>query len=101
MSTNSECLFIQIKPDQWFYVLEDYNAPKNAWDWREHATAYGPFPTEAAADEHLCDNHANPGGSSTDELPEGITERDLSKDDVLRKLIEAAPQLTRRNRGHW
>lgn len=92
MSSNSECLFVQVRSDQWFYVLEDYSAPKNSSDWREHATAYGPFPTEDDADEHLRENHSNPGGSSTDVLPDGVTERDLSKDDVLRRLIEDAPR---------
>jgi hypothetical protein len=65
MSTNSECEFIEPTPGQWFYILEDYNAPKNAWDWREHARCYGPFPSYNAADKHLIRNHANPGGSST------------------------------------
>lgn len=95
MSTNSECLIVQVKADQWFYVLEDRSAPKNAWDWREFASAYGPFPTEDAANEHLRKNHANPGGSCTEFLPEGIAELDLSDDEVLRKLIEAAPGNTR------
>lgn len=43
MSTNSNCLFVQTKPNEWFYVLEDRNAPNNTWDWREFATGYGPF----------------------------------------------------------
>jgi hypothetical protein len=64
VSTNSECAFIEIKPRRWFYLLEDYDAPKNAWDWREHSRAYGPFTTIEEAQQHLRDNHANPGGSS-------------------------------------
>ena len=94
MSTNSECLIIQVRPDQWYYILEDYNAPKNAWDWREYATSYGPFVSEEAADEHLADNHANPGGSTTMRLEEGVTELNLEKDSVLKKLIESAPKRT-------
>lgn len=100
MSTNSECLFIQVKSDQWYYVLEDYNAPKNAWDWREYATAYGPFRTEDAANGHLCDNHANPGGSTTQELPEGVAVLDLSKDEVLRRLIDEAQKNMRQIRAY-
>jgi hypothetical protein len=38
------------------------HAPKNSWDWREHARAYGPFPSQDAAVKHLQSNHANPGG---------------------------------------
>lgn len=98
MSTNSECLFIQVKTDQWFYVLEDYNAPNNAWDWREYATAYGPFKTEDEANEHLCDNHANPGGSMTQELPEGVSVFDLSDDATMRRLIDEAPRNMRGTR---
>jgi len=30
-----ECLFVEPKLGQWFYVLEESNAPKDAWDWRE------------------------------------------------------------------
>ena len=37
MSTGLECRFIEAKP----------------LDWREHATAYGPFDTEDEAVEHL------------------------------------------------
>lgn len=62
MSTNSECVFIERKPGQWYYVLEDSHAPKNAWDWMEYASAYGAFPSYEVAWKHLHDNHANPGG---------------------------------------
>jgi hypothetical protein len=69
VSTNSECLFFKWSTG-WFYLLEDYHAPKNAWDWREHAQAWGPFDTRDKAYEHLGRCHANPGGSSTDETPD-------------------------------
>ena len=90
MSTNSECLFVERTAGQWFYILEDYNAPKNAWDWRENASAYGPFPSEEAADEHLRDNHANPGGSSTD--PVGS----YTEDATLKELLDKATPPGRR-----
>lgn len=96
MSTNSECLFVQTKPNEWFYVLEQRSAPKNAWDWREYADAYGPFATEDEASEHLRNNHANPGGSCTEPLPEGVLERNMDDDNVLRDLIAEAPRNTRR-----
>ena len=85
MSTNSECHFIEVKPGQWYYLLEDYNAPKNAWDWREHATCYGPFGTEEEADQHLRDNHANPGGSSSQPYLEGY-----KMDEVMEGLVKNA-----------
>jgi hypothetical protein len=93
MSTNSECAFIERKPGEWFYILEDYHAPKNAWDWREYATAYGPFPTEEAAQQHLFDNHANPGGASITPYQDGYVE-----DDVAKRLFDEAPKHTRRRR---
>lgn len=90
MSTNSNCDIVEESPGRWFYILEDYDAPKNAWDWREYASAYGPFQSDEAAEKHLYDNHANPGGTSTSPLPSGLDKLDLSKDDVLRRLIESA-----------
>ena len=64
MSTNSECEIVEKSPGEWFYILEDDLAPKNAWDWREYATTTGPFPSEEAALDHLFNHHANPGGFS-------------------------------------
>lgn len=90
MSTNNECQFIEIKKGQWYYILERYNAPKNAWDWREHASCYGPFPSLDAAQNHLSNNHANPGSYGISELADGEAEPDLSKDEVLKDLIENA-----------
>lgn len=65
MSTSLNCEFIEPFPGTWYYVLEDHFAPKNAWDWREYATATGPFPTEDEAREDMSNNHPNPGGSMT------------------------------------
>ena len=44
MSTGLECDLIEVEPQQWYYVL-DQGSPRDAWDWREYANAYGPFPT--------------------------------------------------------
>jgi hypothetical protein len=66
VSSNSECLVFRTPPGEggeWFYLLEDSDAPKNSWDWREYATCYGPFSSEAAARDHL-DIHQNPGGTT-------------------------------------
>lgn len=85
MSTGCECLFFQWEPDEWYYLLEDYNAPKNSWDWRGHATCYGPFGSKDAAVAHLDANHANPGGWSTDTSP--------NKDNpVLQRHVQEAKQ---------
>ena len=87
MSTGCECDFVCVAATPhpiWFYVLEDYHAPKNSWDWREYASAYGPFDSEDEAFDHLHANHANPGGSSSDYEPRE------SVDGVLADLIKNA-----------
>jgi hypothetical protein len=91
MSTGLECVFEEIAPHVWYYVLEHWDAPKQCWDWREYATAYGPFRSEDAAHAHLARHHSNPGGYSVNHR-EGH-----ALDAVLTTLIEAAvPPLDRR-----
>lgn len=85
MSTNSECLFQEVEPGKWYYVLENCSAPKNAWDWREYAACYGPFGAFEAANEHLSRCHANPGGYSKQGFEPGY-----QPDKVMQKLIGAA-----------
>jgi len=92
MSTNSECDFFQWNEGEWYYLLEDYNAPKNAWDWREHASCYGPFKSEEAAEKHLSDNHANPGGSCNDTNPN-------KEDKVLIEHVKNAKKPVSRRSG--
>lgn len=65
MSTGLECEFVEPTPGVWYYILEMWDAPKNAWSWLEYADAYGPFTTLPEAEEHLRQHHANPGGSYT------------------------------------
>ena len=89
MSTNSECMFIEIEPSKWYYILENYHAPQNSWDWREHATCTGPFVSFDKADKHLGDNHANPGGFVRCPYVEHCPP-DLENDEVLKNLIENA-----------
>lgn len=83
MSTGLECEFYETK-GEWFYLLQDWDCPRQCWDWREHATAYGPFTSEEKADEHLRANHANPGGSCTTQLG------DQPLDEVLTKAFDEA-----------
>lgn len=88
MSTGCECMVVEEKPGRWFYILEDRGAPDDAWDWRENATAYGPFSGEAAAIKHLHDHHANPGGYSV------VTHDRFRSDEVVERLLREAPQRT-------
>lgn len=67
MSTGLECEFFE-REDGWRYILQNYDCPVGAWDWREFATTYGPFPTLRVAQKHLRDYHANPGGYSVSPL---------------------------------
>ena len=57
MSTGLDCRFEHV-PSGWYYLLESYED-------RDEYDAYGPFPSFAAAEQHLDDNHANPGGYSS------------------------------------
>ncbi|MFJ8158513.1 hypothetical protein [Streptomyces sp. NPDC094468] len=62
MSTGVNCEVIEVEPGKWFYILEETDAPRNSWDWREYASASGPFTSQESAEQHLADHHANPGG---------------------------------------
>lgn len=84
-STGLECEFIEYKPGQWYYFLENWDSPKGAWDWHEYATVYGPFGSEEQAIEHLQNNHANPGGWSSNPYQAG-----REKDPALAKMISEA-----------
>ena len=100
MSTGLSCEFVEPKPGEWYYILEDWSAPKQSWDWREFATAYGPFKSEEEANEHLGDNHANPGGAT-------ITSNDVYREDetylkLFREAAErASKESTRHGSGRW
>ncbi len=85
MSTGFECYFRETAPGEWFYVLQDADCPVGAWDWREHATAYGPFASEELAEAHMDDYQANPGGWWTDHYVEGY-----KPDEVEAKLFASA-----------
>lgn len=90
MSTGYECEIVEVTPGEWFYVLQNWDCPVGAWDWREYATAYGPFKSEEEAIEHLDNNHANPGGYSVQEWEPNMrlsdVEQQLFADARERKL---------------
>jgi hypothetical protein len=67
MSTGADCRFTERKPGVWFYELQRW--PYG--DWPKYDT-FGPFKTEEEAIEHLRDNHANPGGFTTQRYGEGL-----------------------------
>ena len=64
-STGADCSFEEKQPGQWHYRLQQY-----PYGQTEDYDEYGPFPTLDKAQEHLSDNHANPGGSYTRGHPE-------------------------------
>jgi hypothetical protein len=101
MSTGLNCNIVQASQTEWFYVLEERGAPKNAWDWRDFAHAYGPFASQDAAVEHLGNNHGNPGGWWVQPLAGDGTDKPL--DEVYTKLFEAARESakTERSRSTW
>jgi hypothetical protein len=84
MSTNSECHIFEYKPDQWYYLLQDWDCPHGAWDWREYASCFGPFRSQDAAIIHLDANHANPGGWWT------MPHSEFKTDEVYDKAVKEA-----------
>lgn len=100
MSTGLNCTYYEVEPGKWYYVLERWDAPKMAWDWREFADCVGPFETEDAAHEHLHDNHANPGGSATLRYRKDLR-ADAKPDETLAKLVANATAPTTRGARGW
>jgi len=86
VSTGLNCTFEEIEPDVWYYALETGMGPKSAWDWREYADAFGPFPTEEIARDHLHRHHANPGGYCVNRF----VDRKFPISETLKTLIEKA-----------
>jgi hypothetical protein len=58
MSSGLDCRIVEAAPSQWWYELDN--------------AAYGPFPTEERASEHLLDYHQNPGGWSVQPYTAGF-----------------------------
>ena len=59
MSTGADCLIYEKEPNKWFYNLQ-------RWPYGETPDydTYGPFKSQEEAENHISDNHANPGGWS-------------------------------------
>jgi len=64
LSTGLNCRFYLATDGKWYYMLEQYRH-------RDQYDDYGPFSSEAQAEQHLNKNHANPGGWMRD--PSGKT----------------------------
>lgn len=47
-----KCLFIEVKPGTWYYLLAKPLAP-DVHDWRQEADAHGSFSSLADAEGHL------------------------------------------------
>lgn len=94
MSTGLNCEYFEAKQGSWYYVLEHYNAPKNAWDWTENADVVGPFGSMDAADKHLHENNANPGGFGETAWRDGRTKEEQAHWD---KLVARATRPVRRD----
>lgn len=62
MSTGFECEIRELRPGAWYYILQDWDCPVGAWDWREYASVVGPYASAELAIKGLHDNEANPGG---------------------------------------
>lgn len=72
MSTGADCHFTEVEPGRWSYSIQRW--PYGEWDEYDK---HGPFPSFAAAREHLNQNYANPGGWSHRIHPTGhVHERD-------------------------
>jgi hypothetical protein len=61
MQCNLICEFIEPERDTWFYLIQNWTCPANAWDWREDSTCVGPFKTYEEGSRHLKTTHTSYG----------------------------------------
>lgn len=96
MSVQRECMYIETSPGKWYIVVEDCDAPRNAFDWLDNAQAYGPYETfDKAHDGFDMLGEPNPGGFHECPYEEG---QELSEN--LQALIDKAKRPSR-NRFGW
>lgn len=97
MSTGLECEhFTDPETGKWYYVLQNWDSPAQAWDWREYATCYGPFDSNDDAYNHRRKNHANPGHWSIQDFTKG----DTWFDSVYQRLIIEAESPKKKRDGY-
>jgi hypothetical protein len=90
MTQERKSEIVQIKRDAWYCVVEPAHSSGDDFDWREDASAYGPFRDEAAAEEYLTNQLGIRHGWWLNPLASIVTERDLRSDATLKRLIKTA-----------
>jgi hypothetical protein len=88
LSNQRECMIFENEPGEWYYALESDFADGNEHDWRDDASAYGPFATYDIACEHLASHHSNPGGHTMLEYAEFKGEKDSVTDRLVADAAE-------------
>ena len=58
-----ELQFIETASGDWFYIIEDRDAPSDTWNWHDYATAHGPFPNLDAAQDHEYRSDSDTSGA--------------------------------------
>lgn len=90
---SQEMVVVETENREWFYILEDKGAPKDSWDWREYATAYGPFPDIEKALEHEYDSDSDTSGYEI--IGYGVKPLDKTDLDLIAKATANAPRMRR------
>ncbi len=91
MSTNADCRFYEKSPGEWFYKLQCY-----PYGETEEYDTFGPFATFEIAENHLSDNHANPGGFTVTsyERPVGEVAAILDAADQVSRVVRHSKNLS-------
>lgn len=91
MSTTIECHVIEVRNNQWFYLLEHNSTPEAETDWRENARAYGPFSSTDHVREHMQHHCPDCKQSVTYSLRRGDGTWE-TPDQVLSRLLDNAEE---------
>jgi hypothetical protein len=51
-----ECCILERNYNEWFLIVENADAPLGAYDWKDYATAYGPFYSIMLAQDYLAEH---------------------------------------------
>lgn len=84
MSRHGDALVIEVTRDEWYYVASNASCSANAFDWRDDATAVGPFSNGIAASLALqrCERLSGP------ERPLPESHKRAAMDETLEFLIK-------------
>ncbi len=98
MSTGLNCEFFEFNPAEWYYALQNWTCPVGG-DWMDDCSTYGPFKSYELADEHLHDNHANPGGAQLSPFrSEQLTHKNRK---MYQRLVDSKISASRRPYKGW